>query len=232
MKKVIILTGAGALGAAALVFLFFGPGLYQEVCGSLVQEPANVSLVKKAVREYRSSGDWDVAIKCEVEKTKKLLANYKPAEGEKPAVVFDIDETALSNWEFIEISDFGYNQGRYKLWENSARDSAIKPIKELYDLARKKSFAIFFISGRREVQRDPVELNLRNVGFTEWQGVFLKPMDYHGGHARDFKSRWRAHIQSLGYTIVLNIGDQQSDLEGDPHAIYDVKIANPAYFIP
>lgn len=232
MKRFVVLTGAGALTGAALVFIFFGFGPLQGPCARLGKEPANVSLVKKSVREYRSSGAWDSSINCEAERAKKLLQDYKIGDDEKPAVIFDIDDTALSNWEFIDISDFGYNQGRYKLWENSARDSAIKPIQELYVFAREKGFSIFFISGRREVQRQFTELNLRKVGFEEWEGVYLKPMDYHGGHAKDFKSKWREHIQSLGYTIVLNIGDQQSDLDGDPHAIYDIKIPNPAYFIP
>jgi predicted secreted acid phosphatase len=189
-------------------------------------------LSKKAVRAYRASGAWDQAIVCQVEHLKNLIRDYKITPGEKPAAVFDVDETALSNWEFIEITDFGYNHGGYKLWENSSRDSAIKPIQELYVLAREKGIAIFFISGRREAQRAAVELNLRNVGFDEWEGVFLKPMDYYGGHAMEFKSKWRAHIQSMGFKIIFNIGDQQSDLDGDPHAIYDVKITNPAYFIP
>jgi predicted secreted acid phosphatase len=232
MNRSTILTGAGAFGLAALGFLFFGTGSRQGVCGSLVQEPANVGLTKGTVRKYRTSGDWETAIKCEVEKAKKLLASYKPAADERPAVIFDIDETSLSNWEMINITDFGYLHGAYKLWENSARDLAVKPIQELYLFAREKGFSIFFISGRREVQRASTEQNLRHVGFDEWEGTFFKPMDYYGGHAMEFKSKWRAHIQSLGYTIVLNIGDQQSDLDGDPHAIYDVKIANPAYFIP
>jgi predicted secreted acid phosphatase len=232
MKRSTIITSAGVLGAAALVFLFFGLGPWYGPCAHLEKEPVNVSLAKNAVRKYRASGDWDAAIICEVERSKKLLMDYKPAAGEKPAVVFDVDDTALSNWKFIDISDFGYHHGRYKVWENSARDSAIKPVQELYVLAREKGFAIFFITGRREVQRDPMERNLRDVGFAEWEGVFLKPMDYHGGHAKDFKSKWRAHIEGMGYKIVLNIGDQQSDLDGNPHAVYDIKIANPAYFIP
>jgi predicted secreted acid phosphatase len=231
MKRYIIATGAGVLVGAALVFMFFGIGSSNGSC-NLEREPANAGLAKKAVRAYRTSGNWEASIVCEAEKAKKLLAQYTPAVGEKPAVIFDIDDTALSNWEFIDITDFGYLHGSYKVWENSARDSAIKPIQELYVFAREKGFSIFFITGRREVQRASTELNLRTAGFEEWEGVFFKPMDFHGGHAAEYKTKLRANIQSMGYKIILNIGDQQSDLDGDPHAIYDIKIANPAYFIP
>jgi len=231
-QRYIAIAGTGILVGVAFVFGFLGSKQWQGSCAHLVKEPANVSLLKKDVRAYRASGAWDTAIVCEVEKAKALLRNYTVKSGEKIAVVFDIDETALSNWAFIDICDFGYNHDKYKVWENSGKDTAIKPIQELYLVAREKGFATFFITGRRENQRAATEGNLRNVGFEVWENVFCKPMDYHGEHAKDFKSKWRAHIVSLGYKIVLNIGDQQSDLDGDPHAIYDIKIANAAYFIP
>lgn len=96
MKRSTILTGAGALGAAALVFVFFGTGSHQGACSNLVAEPANAGLAKKAVREYRTSGAWNASIVCDVEKAKKLLAQYTPAAGERPAAIFDVDDTALS----------------------------------------------------------------------------------------------------------------------------------------
>jgi predicted secreted acid phosphatase len=105
-------------------------------------------------------------------------------------------------------------------------------VRALYAFAQLKGFAVFLITGRRENQREPTERNLRNVGFTNWQGVFFKPMEYVGHKAMEFKTKWRDHIKQLGYTLVLNIGDQWSDLDGDPQALYNVKIANPAYFIP
>jgi hypothetical protein len=35
-----------------------------------------------------------------------------------------------------------------------------------------------------------------------------------------------------GYHIILNLGDQFSDLNGDPQAERSVKLANPFYYIP
>ncbi len=46
-----------------------------------------------------------------------------------------------------------------------------------------------------------------------------------------YKSATRAHIQSLGYEIVANFGDQYSDLEGG-HADRTFKLPNPNYFLP
>jgi hypothetical protein len=46
-----------------------------------------------------------------------------------------------------------------------------------------------------------------------------------------YKSATRAHIESLGYDIVANFGDQYSDLKGG-HADRAVKLPNPNYFLP
>lgn len=232
MKKYTITIGVCVLACAASIFVFYGFGSRRNPCDRVVPEPANIGLLKQDVKKYHESGQWDDSIACHVEKAKAILQDYVPGPQEKPAVVFDIDDTALSNWEFILLSDFGYSRGKYKEWENSAHDTAIKPVLSLYTFAQLKGYAVFLITGRREDQREPTERNLKNVGFTNWQGVFFKPMEYAGNKAMEFKTKWRAYIESLGYTIVLNIGDQWSDLEGDPQARYNLKIANPAYFIP
>ena len=46
-----------------------------------------------------------------------------------------------------------------------------------------------------------------------------------------YKSATRAHIESLGYDIVANFGDQFSDLKGG-HADRTFKMPNPNYFLP
>ena len=46
-----------------------------------------------------------------------------------------------------------------------------------------------------------------------------------------YKSATRANIESLGYDIVANFGDQFSDLEGG-HARRTFKLPNPNYFLP
>jgi hypothetical protein len=46
-----------------------------------------------------------------------------------------------------------------------------------------------------------------------------------------YKSATRAHIESLGYHIVANFGDQYSDLIGG-HADKTFKLPNPNYYLP
>jgi hypothetical protein len=45
-----------------------------------------------------------------------------------------------------------------------------------------------------------------------------------------YKSGTRKHIESLGYDIVANFGDQYSDLDGG-YADKTFKLPNPTYFV-
>jgi hypothetical protein len=47
----------------------------------------------------------------------------------------------------------------------------------------------------------------------------------------EYKSATRKHIESLGYDIVANFGDQYSDLKGG-YADRTFKLPNPNYFLP
>ena len=47
----------------------------------------------------------------------------------------------------------------------------------------------------------------------------------------EYKAATRKHIQDSGETIVLNIGDQYSDLQGG-YSMYTAKLPNPTYYLP
>ena len=48
----------------------------------------------------------------------------------------------------------------------------------------------------------------------------------------EYKSGERKKIVDAGYRIILNVGDQRSDLAGSPQAEVSVKLPNPFYYIP
>jgi len=50
--------------------------------------------------------------------------------------------------------------------------------------------------------------------------------------ALEYKSAARGTIAVKGYKIVLNVGDQWSDLGGEPEAELSVKYPDPFYFLP
>src|SRR5262249_31586372 len=106
-------------------------------------------------------------------------------------------------------------------------------------------YTIFGLTGRNDNQKTATIGNLAKVGYdpkafvadrfyTKWLSTAPKP-DYITCVATcttvEYKAGTRAHIESLGYTIVGNFGDQWSDLQGG-HAQRSVKLPNPTYYLP
>ena len=102
----------------------------------------------------------------------------------QPAVVFDIDETALANWEVIERDNFGRpvpgpcdlaldGPCGWAAWDNLARSAAIGPTLAAFQKAQASKVTIFFITGRPENQREATEKDFvvgLNGFITHWDG--------------------------------------------------------------
>ena len=105
--------------------------------------------------------------------------------------------------------------------------------------AEAKGYTVFFLTGRPETQRAPTEANLTDAGFDcrrrqrlpEGQRQPLAGQLHADLHPMQYKSLTRQHIESLGFDIVANLGDQFSDLDGG-FADRTFKIPNPMYFLP
>jgi acid phosphatase len=150
---------------------------------------------------------------------------------EKLALVLDIDETALSNWAEMDAANFEYVSQDFNAWVASAQAPAIPGTLRIYSEAKRLGLAVFFLTGRPESQRASTEANLRLRGYGEWEQLILRSPEKKGTTALAYKSAERAKIIAAGYRIVLNIGDQWSDLRGKPEAEYSVKYPDPYYFI-
>lgn len=151
--------------------------------------------------------------------------------GEKLAVVLDIDETTLSNWSEMDAANFEYDSKDFNAWVASAQAPAIPGTLRIYKEARRLGVSIFFLTGRPESQRASTEANLRLAGLHDWQRLIMRSPEEKGETALVFKSAERAKIVAAGYRIILNVGDQWSDLRGTPQAEYSVKYPDPFYFI-
>jgi hypothetical protein len=73
--------------------------------------------------------------------------------------------------------------------------------------------------------------NLNAAGYKDWDGLFFKPDGYQQGSIIPYKSSTRKRIEESGYRIVVNIGDQYSDLAGG-YSERSFKLPNPYYYIP
>jgi acid phosphatase len=153
------------------------------------------------------------------------------AKEHKLAVVLDIDETTLSNYPEMLKTGFVFNQKESDAWIDAGSAKAIPGTLNIYNEAKKLGATVFFLTGRGESLREATERNLRAEGFDGWQQLIMREAGQAGLTALAYKSAARREIVRHGYRIVLNVGDQWSDLQGIPEAEYSVKYPNPYYFI-
>ncbi len=205
---------------------------------SVPGEPTNLDAVKRQLAHYQSCMEADCylpqldrQIDLAIGFLKQGVANAKP--GEKLAIVLDIDETSLSNWAVMKHDDFGYVPNDSNWCVSLRCATAIAGTLRLFRDAENEKVAVFFITGRPESQRADTEANLKAVGYDRWAGLYLRPEDHPKTQTvTEYKSSDRGQIVAKGYRIVLNVGDQMSDLLGNPEADHSVKLPNPFYLIP
>ena len=198
----------------------------------------NIYDAQRQVEKYIDTGSYDRDVAKVVTAASAWLK--KRARGvTKPAIVLDIDETALSNWPEMRVNgwariingpcDLEKGPCGHRAWQGMARAKAIAPTLALAQSAHKLGVAVFFITGRPARLREATERNLREQGY-EWADLILEPEGATFPSAADFKAPERRKIAEHGYTILLNLGDQDSDLKGG-YAERTFKLPNPVYFV-
>jgi len=195
--------------------------------------------VQAQITDYIDSGRYDADFAAVVAGARAWLEERAP-KATRPAIVLDIDETSLSNWAAYRVNGWSrilggscdLDQGPcgIRSWQAMGRSSALAPTVALVRRAHDLGVAVFFITGRPSQLREGTERNLSEQGYA-WDGVVLMPPGAHFDSAADFKAPERQRIAERGYTIVLNMGDQESDLEGG-HAERTFKLPNPVYLLP
>ncbi len=201
-------------------------------CPLQAVEPVNLSVAKRTIGIYVNSGNYNRDIAEVALQANKYLAKriIKGAKGDqKLAVVFDIDETTLTNLGHMLANDFGYVPEIWDQWVAEGRAHAIVPVQTVYDTAIRGKIDVFFITGRTDSDRPGTEKNLRDVGYDTWTKIYYKPED-DKRTAEAYKTAVRKQLEADGYVIVANIGDQMSDLDGG-YAERVFKLPNPFYLI-
>ena len=201
---------------------------------SFAAEPVNLAITKKELKQYHDSGKYINDIKAVDDEAFRYLQKrllHADFNGKKPAIVLDIDETALSNYQNMVKLDFGSTLKEIIAYQDKGIDPAIQPTLALYQYARSHHVAVFFITGRFEYERKSTEKNLQNAGYHHWDRLIMRKGQYNHVPAAVYKTAFRKQLTENGYDILANIGDQYSDLNGG-YADKTFKLSNPYYFIP
>ena len=164
------------------------------------------------------------------------------AHPKKRAIILDVDDTSLVTYDYEIYSNFNYVPAVNAAFVNGAVFPGIKATEAVADYARAHDVEVIFLTGRPEAQRDGTVENLSKAGYgtVPTDHLFLKDQTNQSWLSScspscttiQYKSLTRKHIQDdLGYKIVANVGDQDSDLSGG-YANKDYKLPNPMYYLP
>ena len=192
------------------------------------EKPINLTVARNEVKEYYESGKYDEELN---EVIKNAREQFQEAEfKENSAVIFDVDETVLSNYGLAELMGFGYVYEMNKKWNKELKAPAIPQVKELYKFLIEKGAKIVFLTGRNIPEYEATYKNLKQEGYTVFDTLITQREHEYELSAQEFKSSKRKEIIEEGYEIIGTVGDQWSDLNGECHGI-QVKIPNYLYLI-
>lgn len=200
-------------------------------------EPLNIDKVRQTLIRYHDTGAYEKELQTTAKRIKAYLSsriqkNKLSLKKQKLAVVFDIDETVLSNYKFMNKLRFGGTLQQFDNEVAKGQGTAIAPIRNLYYYALKQHIALFFITGRHVDKESSTIANLKKEGFNHWQGLYFKPNTYIKSKSTiPYKRDARKAISKQGYTIIASIGDQVSDYAGG-YTEKGFKLPNPYYYIP
>ena len=174
--------------------------------------------------------------------SKALARHDRTGRKGKPAIVLDIDDTTLLTYNYELHVGFHFTEESQDTYLAHTDMDPVFGMNRLVNWAHDKGAEVFFLTGRKEAQRAWSVRNLKNVGYQvalDRRHVFLKDKEHPPAYLPcgatcttvEYKSGTRKHIESLGYDVVANFGDQYSDLDGGA-GDRTFKMPNPMYFLP
>ena len=209
-------------------------------------EPPNLGIARYRIQEYADCSadegcywsDLDAQTRrAEAELERLLAAHHATSPGvaraQKLAIVLDIDETSLSAYCEETREDYGFIPEMFNAWVISPDASVPVPgTLRLFRRAQSAGVAVIFLTGRPHEQTEATVRNLHTAGYGDWQELILRSEAQRNTATTSYKSSERARVMTEGYTLLLNVGDQWSDLLGEPKAEVSVKLPNPFYYLP
>jgi predicted secreted acid phosphatase len=233
--------GAGAFACPLILCVTFLSAQPPAATPPAIQQPPDVSApvihlaadnltdIKAKLVAYQQMGEYDREIAEVVQPAHDWVATRITIKDpdEKLAAVFDVDETAISN--LPNLLACGFCAVAIEVKMTNPRP-AIAPVLDLWNFTKSKGVAVIVVTGRSESRRAATIKEMQDAGYSGWQEFLMRP-EGDTGPVGPWKTTARAGVEREGYKIILNIGDQLSDLTGG-HAERTYKLPNPFYFVP
>ena len=189
--------------------------------------PAATNRLKNTPDQLRAGkAAYERSITTRFAKATKLLDAQLAKHPRKPTVVLDIDETTMSNWRCLDAVDF--DLAGLATCVVASRSVAFPSAKAFIKHARARKVAIAFITGAPAAVCAGRRANLQAQGITGPFRLVCRPATDRNDTLVPYKSAARKAIIKKGAAIVLNVGDQKSDLAGGA-ARRTLLLPNPIY---
>jgi len=188
----------------------------------------NLDTAKDQIAHYYESGQYQKELTKIINDAKEKFCNIEIHPNS--AVVFDVDETVLDNYEAIKQIGFGYESKYWDEWIDKASAPANPQVKDLHDFLVKKGFKIIFITGKKDYQYNATFKNLNAAGYVDFDTLIVREKKDYKTKSALFKSLKRKEMTEKGYIVVGCVGDQITDCQGENCGIV-VKLPNYLYLV-
>ncbi|WP_217177952.1 HAD family acid phosphatase [Streptomyces sp. AC495_CC817] len=158
--------------------------------------PGTTAVAAAAEVDYAT---WQKDVKTVIDTaTPYIQQRTANSSGRRLAIVFDIDNTTLET--------------HYTPWYQLPTP-ALKPSLALAKYAKSRGVDVFFVTARPGIIESLTEWNLKNVGYPV-DGLYVRDLPDLFSEVSAYKTASRADIESDGYTIIANVGNNTTDLVG------------------
>jgi hypothetical protein len=183
------------------------------------------------IERFFQSGAWARETNRVIKRaTASLRASVRrSSDPSRLVAVFDIDDTALSTYNCMKAG--GFTQVRLVSCVLSGPLPAIAQTRQLFSLAQRLRVRVAFITGRPESVRSLTLTALHTAGYAGQFQLVMRPANDMRSSVVPYKSSARNALQRGGRRVVINVGDQRSDLAGG-FAQHRFKLPNPMYTTP
>jgi predicted secreted acid phosphatase len=127
-----------------------------------------------------------------------------------------------------------YDPAAWDRWVRRAEAPAAEQTHKVFHQALDLGIEVFFVTGRPSYEQEYVALNLKRQGYEGYTDMITEPLTaektpvFPSVNMYKIAARWS--IMQRGYEIVLNMGDQASDIRGG-HATKAIQLPNPFYTV-
>lgn len=176
---------------------------------------ANNEYQEGAITWTQASGEWR-ALSYQAFRLARMVLDRDLRMRHKirlrPAIIVDVDETILDNSRYqatLLKNNQSHSDQRFTDWVNRTEATALPGAVEFLQYAKSRGVRVFYITNRKEVEKEGTAINLKKLGFPEVNDeALLVKTD-----PKDSSKQLRRKAVATKHRIVLLMGDNLNDFD-------------------